>query len=482
MTRTVVLILWLGIVAGHKYQLEQYDSLRVARCTAACWTVTSSSREGCVDTCLSADYVKPGLCPNGTALSLFDAACIEACHSDPECSGTDKCCSHSCGITCQRAQGLDTVPGLPPVPTNLSVTERRRGRTVIVEWSGVSQESSVYGSPVLFLLEERHHVGRHFASARLSNWVPRHRSSRTNVTLKNSLRPGHWYQFRVAAISANGTRGFSEPSAPFTLSVAPKPPGPPLKLSVGSLVRVNGTLWGELSWEPPVSDLPIQRYKVFWSRQLQGATSPLISVLVNHQTVPRDVTKFALKHLEPESLYFLQVQALAQFGRERLKGEKEAIFLNTADHKNVSEISSGFHDGNGKRSAHRVEGLKVQKVYWSRGQLLARIIWTPRPIMKEDTSLRYTVALWSGQCQDPDVTTLQPRSQLAATTEVTQYDLYNLSFCCKYRVTVRETSPGGGIVHEHEATLMFMTPACNELQATSSSQDRPDCSQFGSCL
>jgi hypothetical protein len=38
--------------------------------------------------------------------------------------------------------------------------------------------------------------------------------------------------------------------------------------------------------------------------------------------------------LEPESLYFLQVQALAQFGRERLKGEKEAIFLNTADHKN----------------------------------------------------------------------------------------------------------------------------------------------------
>jgi hypothetical protein len=28
------------------------------------------------------------------------------------------------------------------------------------------------------------------------------------------------------------------------------------------------------------------------------------------------------------------VQALAQFGRERLKGEKEAIFLNTADHKN----------------------------------------------------------------------------------------------------------------------------------------------------
>ena len=68
---------------------------------------------------------------------------------------------------------------------------------------------------------------------------------------------------------------------------APKAPGPPLNLAVGSLMRVNGTLWGVLRWEPPVSDLPIQRYKVFWSRRLQGAASSLISVLVNHQTVPR---------------------------------------------------------------------------------------------------------------------------------------------------------------------------------------------------
>ncbi|KAJ4438029.1 hypothetical protein ANN_13968 [Periplaneta americana] len=285
--------------------------------------------------------------------------------------------------------------GLPPIPGNVTVAERRRGRTVIVEWAAPHQ-----ASPVLYLMEERHHVGRHFTAARLGNWVPRHRSSRTNVTLKNALRPGHWYQFRVAAINGNGTRGFSDPSEPFTLSVeksfselirtkladalrklkytvyeevhgtadngsnrridiiaiseslsqgmiidpirfetykgqpedvheekraiyvptilyykdkyqlhdisvtglmfgargtipnfssqfSPKAPGPPLKLSVGSLVRVNGSLWGELSWEPPDSDLPIQRYKVFWSRRLQGAASSLISVLVNHQTVPR---------------------------------------------------------------------------------------------------------------------------------------------------------------------------------------------------
>ncbi|GFG40022.1 hypothetical protein Cfor_10570 [Coptotermes formosanus] len=482
MTRTAVAFVLLSIVAGHKYQLEEYDSLRVTRCTAACRTVASPPKEGCVDSCLTDDYVKPGFCPNGSSLSVFDAACINACHSDSECSGTEKCCSHSCGVTCQQAQGLDAVPGLPPLPTNLSVTERRRGRTVVVEWFAEPQEASTFGSPVLYLLEERHHVGRHFAAARLSNWVPRHRSSRTNVTLKNSVRPGHWYQFRVAAISANGTRGFTQPSDPFTLSVAPKAPGPPLKLSVGSMVRQNRTLRGELTWEAPVSDLPIQRYKVFWSRQLQGAASSLISVLVNHQTVPGNIMKFALKHLEPESLYFLQVQAFAHFGHERLKGEKAAILLNTSDYKNVSEINTGSHDGNGKRSAGQIERLRVQKIYWNHGQLLARLVWTPTPTVKEVSSPRYTVTWWSGQCQGPSVTTPQPHSQLAATTEVSQYDLYDLSFCCKYRVAVRETNPGGGSIHQHEATLIFVTPACSDLQATSPTEDKPDCSQSSSCL
>lgn len=48
----------------------------------------------------------------------------------------------------------------------------------------------------------------------------------------------------------------------------------------------------------------------------------------------QNIMKFALKHLEPESHYFLQVQAFAQFGHERLKGEKESIVFNTSDYKN----------------------------------------------------------------------------------------------------------------------------------------------------
>ena len=60
----------------------------------------------------------------------------------------------------------------------------------------------------------------------------------------------------------------------------------------------------------------------------------------------------------------------------------------------------------------------MQKIYWSRGQLLARLVWTPRPNVIGLSSPRYTVTWWSVQCQGPGGTTPQPHSQLAATTEV----------------------------------------------------------------
>ena len=68
------------------------------------------------------------------------------------------------------------------------------------------------------------------------------------------------------------------------------------------------------------------------------------------------------------------------------------------------------------------------------------------------------------------------------TAQVSQYDLYDLSFCCKYRVAVGETNPGGGSIHQRETILMFMTPACSDLQASSPSKDKLDCSQFSSCV
>lgn len=55
---------------------------------------------------------------------------------------------------------------------------------------------------------------------------------------------------------------------------------------MGPLLQVNGLLSTELRWKPPNSDLPIDRYKVFWSKRLHGA-SALDSVLVHQQIVSK---------------------------------------------------------------------------------------------------------------------------------------------------------------------------------------------------
>nr|CAD7403671.1 unnamed protein product [Timema poppensis] len=318
------------------------DAVLAARCTSVCWK-PGKINSSCVSLCASTPVVKPGHCPDAESLTVFDTVCLDACSQDSACPQTHKCCRHDCGATCQEAQGLRTVPGLPDIPSNITVMERRRGRVVSIHWLG--QETP----GLLYLLEQRQHVGHHFSQDRLGPWMSSHRSSRPSATLKGALKPGRWYEFRVAAVSANGTRGFSEPSQPFTLSIGnfyesgskgtailvtarPKPPGPPEDLTVQSRPNGNGTYWGLLKWKHPRnSDLPVQKYKVFWSRRFQEKAAA--SVL--------DVTQIVLNNLQAHSLYFLQVQALAQFGRDRLKGEKAATFLDTASRRNSSRRQGG---------------------------------------------------------------------------------------------------------------------------------------------
>ena len=68
---------------------------------------------------------------------------------------------------------------------------------------------------VRYLVEERHVMGPRYLESRLSPWSVRHVSSKPHASLKAGLKSGHWYQFRVAAVNENGSRGYSAPSNPF---------------------------------------------------------------------------------------------------------------------------------------------------------------------------------------------------------------------------------------------------------------------------
>lgn len=190
--------------------------------------------------------------------------------------------------------------GIPEVPRNVRVTETVKKRSILIEWS--SDEEPPSGS-VIYVIEERHHAGRNFIEEHLSEWTPCARTNASGYTLKNLVKPGRWYQFRVAAVNENGTKGFSKTSPTFGASsskcdasrgvvirprlAGPKPPKAPQNVTVSALWSdANGTLFGEIRWLPPHSDLPIQRYKIFWSRRLHGAKA-LDSVLVHQQVVSK---------------------------------------------------------------------------------------------------------------------------------------------------------------------------------------------------
>ncbi|KAK9504953.1 hypothetical protein O3M35_009119 [Rhynocoris fuscipes] len=102
------------------------------------------------------------------------------------------------------------------------------------------------------------------------------------------MKPATWYEVRIATVSKNGSAGFSQPSQPFKSPVAPKPPDTPQNLTFSKAVIKNGTLWGVFSWSAPVSELPVSKYTVYWSKRIVSDLSLTNkgSLKVNTKVVP----------------------------------------------------------------------------------------------------------------------------------------------------------------------------------------------------
>lgn len=113
-------------------------------------------------------------------------------------------------------------------------------------------------------------------------------------------------------------------------SAGNKYPKPPRDLEFGPMhhdSHSSGQLLSTIiSWTPPArtQSIPVDKYKIFWSRQLPGS-----SVAMQHATVAEPHRYFELRHLQPESTYHVQVQAISVFGQKRLRSKKSSITLNT---------------------------------------------------------------------------------------------------------------------------------------------------------
>lgn len=261
-------ILYSGVTAGSSHRS---DYLMRLKCRAKCDDAKSDICD--FDACLQAmrSERKLGSCPkrslvarsthsNGTTTNhLWSSSnCIDTCEDwDYNCPEAEKCCPSSCGTSCHRPVDLERIKQLPPIPSKLSVIESRRkieicwgiyseilvggGNRIsltccspgrghkepslsLISWNALLlQNKSVY-----FVIEGRYHLGYVFSSHKLSDWTIFHGHLRYDHVFRESsreiarrwcfilkIKPGRWYQFRVASVNENGTKGFSKHSTEF---------------------------------------------------------------------------------------------------------------------------------------------------------------------------------------------------------------------------------------------------------------------------
>lgn len=144
------------------------------------------------------------------------------------------------------------------------------------------------------------------------------------------LRIGRWYQFRVAAVNENGTKGYSTISKEFQLKQGPTNPRKPKLLKVSKTFQSSNSSFNvNVKWSPPKSDLPIEKYKIIWSLFLKGKIKNNHSLWMEHVYVNEPQHSYEITNLLPNSSYYIQVQAISLFGKKRYISDKKSKVVNT---------------------------------------------------------------------------------------------------------------------------------------------------------
>uniref|UniRef100_A0A8C2IJQ5 Anosmin 1a n=1 Tax=Cyprinus carpio TaxID=7962 RepID=A0A8C2IJQ5_CYPCA len=399
----------------------------------------------CVTSCeflRSVMVLKQGDCPAPERASGFAAACVEGCEEDGECSAQKKCCPNGCGHTCQSPKNL--YRGAPLKPRKELVFEELESGVLEVRWSS---KFNVSAEPVLNILQRRWNYGIQPSEDGATEWQVVARTSEERVWLTD-IRPGRWYQFRVAAVNVHGTRGYTTPSRHFRSSKDPAPPPAPSELHVSDMTfGADRSVSVRLSWSMSADlDIPVNHYKLSWS--CSDHTIP--SKLKRRQTTKGDSTYAELDDLRENRSYTVELQAVSYWGQVPLKSSKAILQFTTSQRQSdlESTVSPVF-------IKPQSDLLDVGTPFYQDGQLQVRVYWKK----KDPTVNRYRVQ-WSPEFCSHNGS----RTQEKLTTQENFASLPGLQFSCKYKVIIQ---PVGSKGRAQAESTTFYTPSCATIQSKS---------------
>ncbi|XP_059765880.1 anosmin-1 [Balaenoptera ricei] len=435
--------------------------LRKQQCQSFCEPLFPKKNYECLTSCEFLKYilsVKQGDCPAPEKASGFAAACVESCEADNECSGVKKCCSNGCGHTCQVPKTL--YKGVPLKPREeLRFTELQSGQLEI-KWSS---KFNISIEPVIYVVQRRWNYGIHPSEDDATHWQTVAQTTDERVQLTD-VRPSRWYQFRVAAVNVHGTRGFTAPSKHFRSSRDPSAPPAPANLRLAnSTIHSDGSVAVTIVWDlPEEPDIPVHHYKVFWSWTVSGK-SLVPTKKRRRKTTGGSQNSVTLEPLQPNCVYTVELQAVTYWGQTRLKSAKASLHF-TSTHavhnkeqlgktrKSVMQIQPPFQ----RRRPTRL--LEIGAPFYQDNQLQVKVYWKKT---EEPGGSRYHVQWFPEVCAHNESAGAEASSGM---TQENYMILQDLSFSCKYKVTVQPTRPKGRLKAE---TVFFTTPPCSALKGKS---------------
>ncbi|XP_077389429.1 anosmin-1b isoform X1 [Festucalex cinctus] len=469
---------------------------------------------------------RQGDCPPPQRATGFAAACVESCSLDRHCPSPRKCCFNGCGYTCQTPANL--YKGVPLKPRrDMSFVEDPLGR-VKVMWVS---KFNVSVEPVVYVLQSRWNTGIHPSEDSASPWITVAMTLSEDALLSD-LRSQRWYQFRVAAVNSQGSRGFTTPSKHYISSKDPSPPEPPKNIRVSNQTLVGitsqaGSHFTERSagsgttvavlihWDPPQDgDLPVHNFRVTWMSRHRTQKHTRPDRANTHELHNNMRTKFTQPHahqeskkrsnsrvthgvqcelwlqgLLPDTSYFLSVQSVAYWGQKRLKSPRAHIAFTTVPCKDCtnedfsnelpsasssSSLSPSRSSSSSSSSDLPVSSsgdlrLEVAAPHYHSGRLQVKVFWKISSHARNRHPGPY-ILRWRPHTCSTNVTSTEG----TASVQGTHYTITGLLFACKYWVAVAiKTDP------ESEAVAWVTTPTCSSIRVKGgkalpcSSQERP---------
>ncbi|XP_069573291.1 anosmin-1a [Brachyistius frenatus] len=437
----------LGWCQGHKLCAkclepckESWEMKRKSNCREMCERVFPKKYWECVTSCeflQSVLAVKQGSCPPPEKASGFAAACVESCDNDGECSAQKKCCSNGCGHTCQSPK--DLYQGAPLKPRKELVFEELSSGQLEVSWSS---RFNISAEPVVYVLHSRWNFGIQPSEDSATSWQLAAQTSDQGAKLPD-IRPGRWYQFRVAAVNTHGTRGFTTPSRHVHSSRDPSGPPAPTELRVANMSFGPGrAVSASLEWSMPADlDVPVHHYKVSWSWTAVGHSST--SSLTKRRKTVRE-SQVELDSMRSNRSYSVEVQAVSYWRQTQVKGPRAVLHFTT------QRSSSGFpRNPSG-------DMLDVGTPFYQDGQLRVHVYWQS----SADPSVDLYRIQWGPQSCGYNRT----RPVEKTSTQENFISLQDLLFSCKYKVLLQPVSKKSRPPAE---STSFLTPSCAAIQAKS---------------